>query len=289
MIVIGTDGGLLTEPVAYPFVTLAAGQRLDVWVDFTANEVDDTVDLVSEAFTPDNMADGLLQRLIEGRMIEPVTRRPELNENDATLDDLRRGGERLRVMRFQVTDKVEVNEPLPERLAPDDGLPGPDDMADPALPRIFHLRMRVMRGFTIEGGQINDPRLDAREIEEELQVNGANLDDKEVFEQGTVDMLEFHNETPFPHPIHLHGQQFAVTLRQGSDRNHDLWRGLVDVGRHDTVLVLPGENVRIVLAFEDYPGVSMYHCQNLEHFDGGMARYYQVKAPSKDQGSNGKA
>jgi FtsP/CotA-like multicopper oxidase with cupredoxin domain len=41
---------------------------------------------------------------------------------------------------------------------------------------------------------------------------------------------------------------------------------------------MPGEQARILLAFEDFTGRYLYHCHNLEHEDLGMMRNYQVVA-----------
>jgi FtsP/CotA-like multicopper oxidase with cupredoxin domain len=77
--------------------------------------------------------------------------------------------------------------------------------------------------------------------------------------------------------MHVHGLQFGVVAREGGEPNHDLRAGLVDEGRQDTVLVLPGERVRIALAFDDFDGLYMYHCHNMEHEDNGMMRYYRIE------------
>jgi len=53
---------------------------------------------------------------------------------------------------------------------------------------------------------------------------------------------------------------------------------LVDAGLHETVLVLPGERVRIALTFSDFEGLYLYHCHNMAHEDNGMMRYYRVRA-----------
>jgi FtsP/CotA-like multicopper oxidase with cupredoxin domain len=53
--------------------------------------------------------------------------------------------------------------------------------------------------------------------------------------------------------------------------------GIVDSGLHDTVLVLPGERVRIAMTFKDFEGLYLYHCHNMEHEDNGMMRYYEVR------------
>ena len=44
------------------------------------------------------------------------------------------------------------------------------------------------------------------------------------------------------------------------------------------VLVMPGERVKLLLKFEDYEGLYLYHCHNLEHEDQGMMRNFLVKA-----------
>jgi FtsP/CotA-like multicopper oxidase with cupredoxin domain len=52
----------------------------------------------------------------------------------------------------------------------------------------------------------------------------------------------------------------------------------VDEGWKDTVLLMPGERIRILVDFDDYPGMFLYHCHNLEHEDMGMMRNYFVRA-----------
>lgn len=51
----------------------------------------------------------------------------------------------------------------------------------------------------------------------------------------------------------------------------------VDDGWKDTVLVVPGEKVRILRRFEDYSGLFLRHCHNLEHEDMGMMRNFRVE------------
>jgi FtsP/CotA-like multicopper oxidase with cupredoxin domain len=72
--------------------------------------------------------------------------------------------------------------------------------------------------------------------------------------------------------IHLHGKQFRVISRSGV--RHE---GYVDEGWKDTVLLMTGESIRILVDFDDYPGMFLYHCHNLEHEDMGMMRNYYVK------------
>jgi FtsP/CotA-like multicopper oxidase with cupredoxin domain len=52
--------------------------------------------------------------------------------------------------------------------------------------------------------------------------------------------------------------------------------GIVDGGWRDTVLVLPGETVRVHVPFTRHPGLYLYHCHILEHEDMGMMRNFRV-------------
>ena len=52
--------------------------------------------------------------------------------------------------------------------------------------------------------------------------------------------------------------------------------GIVDGGWKDTVLVLPGDTVRVQVTFTHHPGLYLYHCHILEHEDMGMMRNFRV-------------
>ena len=83
------------------------------------------------------------------------------------------------------------------------------------------------------------------------------------------------------HPIHLHGQQFQIVSRTVSADNKADYAtvsdGFIENGLKDVVLVMPGENVRIIKPFQDFKGLFMYHCHNLEHEDMGMMRDFLVE------------
>jgi FtsP/CotA-like multicopper oxidase with cupredoxin domain len=85
------------------------------------------------------------------------------------------------------------------------------------------------------------------------------------------------------HPIHLHGQSFQIISRSintegGNSSNYaTVKEGFIDSGLKDTVLVMPGETVRIIKPFQDFKGLFLYHCHNLEHEDMGMMRYFSVE------------
>jgi FtsP/CotA-like multicopper oxidase with cupredoxin domain len=83
------------------------------------------------------------------------------------------------------------------------------------------------------------------------------------------------------HPIHLHGQQFQIISRtiEGADAEDyaTVKDGFIQNGWKDTVLTMPGEKVRIIKPFQDFKGIFMYHCHNLEHEDMGMMRDFLVE------------
>jgi suppressor of ftsI/bilirubin oxidase len=102
--------------------------------------------------------------------------------------------------------------------------------------------------------------------------------------RGTVETWLIRNYfNSMPHAMHLHGFPFEVLERQTSPdqvaalKIDDRGRIATDLGRKDTVLVWPGETVRVAVDFTlpsaaAYAGdqIYMFHCHNLEHEDGGM-------------------
>ncbi|WP_034271510.1 multicopper oxidase family protein [Actinospica robiniae] len=71
--------------------------------------------------------------------------------------------------------------------------------------------------------------------------------------------------TAFMHPFHLHTNPFLVTHRNGVALDPPVW--------HDTIGISggsPGESVTILVKYEDFIGLTMLHCHNLQHEDLGM-------------------
>ncbi len=77
---------------------------------------------------------------------------------------------------------------------------------------------------------------------------------------GEVEIWEFANQTQDFHPMHSHGAFFRVLTRNGAAATLP-----ADRGWRDTVLVYPGETVRVAIAFGARPGEYLMHCHNLEH------------------------
>ena len=83
---------------------------------------------------------------------------------------------------------------------------------------------------------------------------------------GDTEIWTFVTDANDPHPVHLHATHFRVLERIGGRGKIYPW----ETGRKDTVLVLPGERVRVAVRFTGERGLFLLHCHNLEHEDLGM-------------------
>ena len=243
--IIGTDGGLLEKPVQRRYVMLGPGERLELWADFSDYPVGAQLALVSLPFDAGAMGGGRMGR----GMMGPGALMPN--------------GAGFTVFRVNVKEREEETLRLPQRLSTISRYRHPEAVNREA-PRIFHLAMRHMT-WTINGRTFQMQAVANDEI--------VRLNTLEVWEfvnqGGGMGMMGMMN---MPHPIHLHGMQFQVLERSGVEH-----QGYVDEGWKDTVLLMPGERVRLLVRFGDYPGLFLYHCHNLEHEDMGMMRNYLIE------------
>jgi len=107
-------------------------------------------------------------------------------------------------------------------------------------------------------------------------INGKVFDMERVDETvnaGSTEIWEFDNMAGDEiHPMHIHGVQFQVLERIGG-RNRIIPS---EKGWKDTVLVMAGEKVKVIMTFPQYKGVFVFHCHNLEHEDDGMMLNYRI-------------
>jgi hypothetical protein len=91
---------------------------------------------------------------------------------------------------------------------------------------------------------------------------------------GDLEIWEYRNTGTDPHPMHVHATRFQVLSRgNGAELPPE------DAGWKDTVLVNPGETVRVITRFDTHAGVFLHHCHNLEHEDSGMMQNFEVLPP----------
>ncbi|MDH5540143.1 MAG: multicopper oxidase domain-containing protein [Rhizobacter sp.] len=250
--VIGSDGGLLATPLRRDYLMLAPAERVELWVDFGRWALGSEPTLRSLAFDGGVEMGGMMGGMMGG-------------------GGALRDGAAFDVHRFRVGGGAGRDEKLPTRLsaiAP----PEPRQAVNFARPKVFELSMGMMA----------------------WGINGAGFDmlgvsELETVKLGTQEIWEFRNDgrgsmmgMVMPHSMHVHGLQFRVigrsVARQFSRQYDSVKAGRVDEGWKDSVLVMPGERVRVLLRFEDHPGLFLYHCHMLEHEDAGLMRNYRVEA-----------
>ena len=238
--VIGTDGGLLEKPVYRRFVMLGPGERVELWADFSKFKVGSETALISKPFDG-----GMLGRGMMG--------------SGGVLPN----GAGFNILKVEVNRREKETLALPQRLSSIDHHRA-GDAVNPNNPKRFHLLMRHM-AWTINGRTF---QIQAVADDERVRMNTHEVWEF-INEGGGMGMMGGMN---MPHPIHLHGKQFQVLERRGA-----MLDGYVDEGWKDTVLLMPGERIRLLVNFGDYPGLFLYHCHNLEHEDLGMMRNYLIE------------
>lgn len=270
--VIGTDGGLLEAPVERPYVTLSPGERVELWVDFNGRTIGSQLLLKSLPFSGVEMG-GMMM----GGMEMPET---------TTLPH----GEETTVLKVNIVQESTEALTLPERLSTIERY-ALSDALNAAAPRTFEIAMInevwSLNGRSFEMDAVADDEIvQANTLEVWEFVNVVNGD-----EMGGMGNMPGHNmgsndevmtEDQMAHPMHVHGVQFQVLERIVDDAFREGWEtvsaGYVDEGWKDTVLLMPGERVKLLMRFGNDRGLFVFHCHNLEHEDLGLMRNYQVQA-----------
>jgi len=274
--VIGTDGGLLEAPTERPYVTLSPGERVELWVDFNGRTVGSQLLLKSLPFTGVEMGGTLM-----GGMEMPET---------TTLPH----GEETTVLKVNVVQESTEAVTLPERLSTIERYTL-SDAANADTPRAFEIAMLnevwSLNGRSFEMDAVADDEIvqaNSLEVWEFINVVNAGETTAMEGEHGGHDMEnmnmgngEVKTEDQMAHPMHIHGVQFQILERTVDDAFREGWEtvsaGYVDDGWKDTVLLMPGERVKLLMRFGSDPGLYVFHCHNLEHEDLGLMRNYRVQ------------
>ena len=255
--VIGTDGGLIERPETVTEAFLAPGERLDVLFDAGQAQPGEDVFLKSLAFDamenegPTGGMAGMGGMGMGQMMAGMSSSRLPL-------------GHAFNVLKLSVTAGERVVAKLPTTLSQVKPI-----ATEGAAQRKIELSMGQMR-FLINGRtfRMDDIAFDVK--------------------RGAVEIWSISNPAlGMPHPMHIHGFSFQVLERLSSPpqlsglARFGKGRTVSDLGWKDTVLVWPGETVRIVIDFaHDSPGDQTYvfHCHNLEHEDAGMMINFRVQS-----------
>jgi suppressor of ftsI/bilirubin oxidase len=236
---IGTDQGLLPAAVTQRHVFLAPGQRIDVLLDARAWQPDVPVFLASDTF-------------------DPMHGTARAHEKSGLPH-----GSAVALMQIRAAT-------TPARL--------------PELPKVLDERAvwqgtlpTADRDFTLTTTgalwRMNGKTYKAEEVPIEV-ARGA----REVWSLN-------NSQRGMPHPMHVHGFAFVVLERKDSPEHvralaiDPQGRLANDLGINDTVVVWPGETVRIGIDFaHTFTQAQRYvvHCHNLEHEDGGLMLNFRV-------------
>ena len=251
---IGNDGGLLPAPVQCTQAFISTAERVDVLLDLRHAAVGETVLLHTLTFDAMHA---------EGAVAAPADAAAmgHAMPGSAGATDVAPGGTwpegaARALLELRVRKRVSYDRRVPDRLSTVAGI---DTVNAPERP--FRL------GFAKGRWRIND------------RVFEMGVTPIEVA-RGTVETWLLRNyHTSMPHAMHLHAFAFEVQTRETSPEAvaalavDAQGRLPTDLGRKDTVLVWPGESVRIAVDFSHpFPGPQtyMFHCHNLEHEDAGM-------------------
>jgi suppressor of ftsI/bilirubin oxidase len=247
---IGTDGGLLERPQRVDDLFLGNAQRVDVLLDLSGLKAGDQVLMTSPAYDPMEN-EGLVE------LIDPMLEHPGATPV----------GEALDLMQIRIVEGPQVKAPkLPKRLS--------------RLPKLKAKAAKTVRPLKL---WVRD---DGRWLINDWNFHLSGHDPVFTVQRGTQEIWEFNNAMrSMPHAMHTHGVQFRVLERRNSPKQvrdqvvASDGRTAHDLGLLDTVLVWPGETVRVLLDFSlPFPGTHRYmlHCHNLEHEDQGMMVTFAV-------------
>jgi FtsP/CotA-like multicopper oxidase with cupredoxin domain len=254
--VIGTDGGLLPAAISKSYVMLMPGERVDVWADFSQLAGRQTI-LKSLAFDPGGMG-GMGGGGMGGSGMGGGSMGGGMGSSLAN-------GAAFNILAVNIGRKATVKPilgPLPALTMKYDS----SNVSNFATPVPFTLAMQQMMTWTING-RVYDPM--------------AVADDEMVYRDVPI-AWEWINNSPIPHPMHIHNVMFQVIQRNAASTPSGystVNQGFLDTGWKDTVIVWPGERVKIAMMFGPHMGMYMYHCHILEHEDMTMMRNYMIMDP----------
>jgi len=298
---IGTDACVLPRPETRPYIMLAPGERVDLWLDFSGRAVGSKLVLYSLSFsgTQPKMAEKMSGKGM-GMMHKRLAQ-----------------GVKFPIATFNVSEKVSDSPTLPASLVPFQRLTENDvDNADKPLPigismkpmrpllngKSFAMdkvldfervalgsikKIRIFHDHEMPGGEMKHSDKAESQTEEHVSpMRGMQMKkpmdhaggSKKMGMDGGMGMMA--GGMDMAHPIHLHGQQYQVLRRVPKmvrEEYASVKDGYIDSGWKDTVLVMPGEEVEIIKPFQDYKGLFLFHCHNLEHEDLGMMRQFLIE------------
>lgn len=159
------------------------------------------------------------------------------------------------IMRFDVVREETDDSVIPERFN-EHALLNPSDAA-------------AERTFVFEmDKELND-------MNKMWVINGKPFDENEIYARpklGTTEVWTLINNSGQPHPFHMHLVNFQIL-----SKNYETPADPDLTGTDDESLLLhPGQIVKIIMKWEHFTGKYVLHCHNSEHEDHAMMMQYEV-------------
>ena len=253
--VVGSDAGLLPEPVEVRSLVIAPAERYEVLVNFAGGQ---PVELVTGPDTHHGMGPGMMMQM----------------------GPARRFGGTETFMRFHPDPALKATVTrLPQQLttlaAPDikSAVKWRTFVLDPMMGMGQGMMGMMAMGFGRSGGTANDAAHDDAATSQMMGINGQAFDMQRVditTRLGTSEIWEIRS-TAMAHPFHMHGVSFRILSNNGRPPRPE------QSGWKDVVLV---EELAEILVRFDHPAPAkqpfMYHCHILEHEDHGMMGQFAV-------------
>lgn len=237
---IGSDGGLLTKPIALDQVLIAPAERVDLIVDFSTLKgksirFDNTA---NAPFPGTEDATPQVSNVMEFRVTKPLQGKPTKSPLAWSLPF-----ERILEANATVTRDIRIAEEADE-YGNSTGL--------------------LINGVGYHAPTTEKPKLGSTEIwrffnmTEDSHPMHVHLGQFQVLDRRPFDLYELLNNKKLEW---MSDPQLPAPGERG-------WK--------DTVIAYPGEMLRIIMKFEDHKGKFVYHCHMLEHEDNDMMRPFEV-------------
>jgi len=246
---IGSDGGLLTAPVALTRLRIAPGERMEILVDFTGMQGQNTALMSYGSELPSAIYGASQPGMGAGQTIPNYALNP-LNGANFQLLGISIGA--------QTSNPITT---IPSSLVAH----SPWLQANASTTRTLTFSPQTMGPTAIQGPfLINMMPFDMMMINQYIPFDN-------------IEIWTLTNNTPIAHPFHIHDVQFYVLDINGVAPPAN------QQGRKDVILVPAGGGVvRFITKFEDFYNDTipyMYHCHMLTHEDGGMMGQFIVNSP----------
>lgn len=245
---IGSDGGLLTAPVAMTRLQLAPGERAELLVNLSGKN-GQSLQLMNYGSTLPSAIYGAAQP-----GMGPGQQLPGYSQNP-------RNGANYTLLQINVGAPTDLPvTSIPATLVAHQ-IP---TVAQADTTRLLTFMAAVMGPTAIQGPfMINNTHFDMHVINQRVPFNNTEI-------------WELRNQTPIGHPFHLHNVPFYVLSINGAAPAAQL------AGRKDVIFVPAMGTVRFITRFETFWNDTlpyMYHCHMLTHEDDGMMGSFVVNSP----------